>query len=128
MLPVEVPLLADYVEAIDQSIKKGIHVYDWNSDGLIEFVNHAKEACISADEMMTTLKTNLGGIDEILDLVSQEPLLIRQPKPVSPSDLQKQNKDMLKDRTCFCSSKMCSPNIDCFDNIFFFFSLLSIVP
>jgi len=98
MLPVEVPLLADYVDAIDQSIKKGIHDLDWNSNGLEAFVAHAKEACFAADAMMTTLKKNLGGIDDILTAVSQEPLLTRQAKPIPPADLSKQNKDMLKDR------------------------------
>ena len=98
MLPVEVPLLKEYVDAIDKSIQKGVHDLNWNSDGLEIFVDGAKESCTAADNMMTTLKTNLNSVDEILSSVSEEPLLIRQAKPISPNDLAKQNKDMLKDR------------------------------
>ena len=91
MLPVESPLLKEYVDAIDNATKKGIDNYDWNSDGLEEFVENARGVCVAAADMMTVLKTNLSGCEAIITELGNAPLLNRQSKAISPKDLLSMN-------------------------------------
>jgi dynein heavy chain len=98
MLPVEVPLLKDYIDAIDNAIKKGIDTLDWNNDGLEVFVTTGKEVFTAANEMMTTLKTNLAGVDTLLIDMAEHPLLARQSKAISPKDLMDMNKVLIKEQ------------------------------
>tara|TARA_B100000795_G_scaffold239297_1_gene200871 strand:+ start:730 stop:1896 length:1167 start_codon:yes stop_codon:yes gene_type:complete len=98
MLPVEAPLLKNWVDAIEASTKKGIDIYDWNADGLEVFVETARIVCIDAATMMSELKTNLQGCEDIISELGENPLLERQSKAMSPKDLLSMNKTMLKEQ------------------------------
>ena len=99
MLPVEEPLVRASLEIVDRTLTKGITKMDWISDGIDEFSEDAKTVVDNTNEIMQTLKQNVGEVETILDSWIASPLLVRNPKPVLVADFNKSHKDHIKE--CF---------------------------
>merc|ERR1712072_225417 len=92
LLPVERPLVAQYITKINKTVQRGLKQMNWKSHGIDLFITEAMTDVKAADKILSNLKSNLGSIDDIL-AGWQTPLLERRPaKPLIPEDFSKLNK------------------------------------
>ena len=92
LLPVEKPLVAQYITKINKTVQRGLKQMNWKSHGIDLFITEAMTDVKAADKILSNLKNNLGRIDDIL-AGWQTPLLERRPaKPLIPEDFSKLNK------------------------------------
>ena len=93
LLPVEEPLVSSHIDKIDAKVRTGIKVKNWNSPKIDEFIGECKIVVNDADEILTTLKTNMTNCEKILE-DWRTPILDRSsnPKPVGCDQFKQEHK------------------------------------
>jgi dynein heavy chain len=96
-LPVEEPLVRAHFDKIDKICDasiKGPKALNWRSEGIKPFIDDSMEAVKFANSLLTTMKTNMGEVEEILQTF-EKPMLEPQKKPVTMQDFDAQQKALL---------------------------------
>lgn len=97
LLDVEEPLVKKHINNIDAAVGRGIDELNWKSTGIESFIEECRTAVESADEVITTLKSNLATINDTLASWNVS-LLERKPKPVPVNDHERSHKQHLNQR------------------------------
>ena len=83
LLPVEKPLLQNYLDKFDRTISDGIERLTWKSNGIPEFIEQALEQVQLVNEITVSMKQNLEHVNSIMDKWAR-PIMDRKPKPALP--------------------------------------------
>ena len=92
LLPVEKPLVQQYITKINKTVQRGLKQMNWKSHGIDLFITEAMADVRAADTILSTLKANLSNIDSILQEWKVPLLERRTAKPLIPGDFAKLNK------------------------------------
>jgi dynein heavy chain len=88
ILPVERPLVQSHLEKIDRTLQRGIKQMNWKSHGIDMFITESMASVKAANDILSTLKKNLSGVEQILENFARAPLLERKAKPVTIEEFQ----------------------------------------
>jgi dynein heavy chain len=92
LLPVEKPLVQQYITKINKTVQRGLKQMNWKSHGIDLFITEAMADVRAADTILSNLKNNLASIDSILAEWKHSLLERRPAKPLIPEDFAKMNK------------------------------------
>ena len=83
LLPVERPLMKQYLDKMDKSLAPGLRNLNWKSHGTDLFITESMNTVKFAAQLLSKMTDNLQTIQQLLDSWAVEPLITRRAKPVS---------------------------------------------
>lgn len=89
LLPVERPLVKNYLDRMDQALNKGIKALNWKSHGIDVFLKESMTDVNEANTLLSQMKTHQARVSELLEAWIASPLLFdRKSKALSVAEFQ----------------------------------------
>ena len=82
LLPVERPLMKQYLSKMDKALAPGLKNLNWKSHGTDLFITESMNTVKFAAQLLAKMTENLQTIQQLLDSWAVEPLVVRRAKPV----------------------------------------------
>lgn len=82
LLPVERPLMKQYLSKMDKALAPGLKNLNWKSHGTDLFITESMNTVKFAAQLLAKMTENLQTIQQLLDSWAAEPLVARRAKPV----------------------------------------------
>ncbi|TMW58214.1 hypothetical protein Poli38472_011802 [Pythium oligandrum] len=95
LLPVERPLVKNYLDRMDQALNKGIKALNWKSHGIDVFLKESMTDVNEANTLLSQLKAHQARVNELLELWNTPPLLFeRKSKPLTITEFEELQKGL----------------------------------